>query len=242
MIKTLLFDLDGTLLPVDTDLFLSRYLKLLSEKIIPWIQPKDFVRHLMETTYSMINKKDRDKTNSEIFWEDFPSKIPMNLRNLEHLFDEFYTRDFPRLSHIVNKTSLPAKIIETAHNKGYEIVIATNPVFPRMAILERLRWINAGDFPYKLITCYETMHFSKPYIEYYGEILEKIEKSPEECLMIGNDVEEDMVAGNLGIKTFLVTDHLLNRKNIEVDTDYNGSLKDLADFISNLEEVNNEYL
>jgi len=237
MLKTLLFDLDGTLLPIDTDLFLSSYIELLSKRLVNWIEPEPFVKCLMDSTYSMINNQDPAKTNSQIFWEIFSPQIPLKSSKLKPLMDDFYITDFPKLERIVKPSPFPHRILRTAHEKCYDMVIATNPVFPRSAILERLRWTDVLDFPYKLITCYETMHFAKPRIEYYKEILQKIGKKPQECMMIGNDVEEDMIAGKLGMKTFLVTDHLLNRKNKEIDCTFSGSLEDLTSFITNLEEV-----
>ena len=236
MIKTLLFDLDGTLLPIDTDLFLSGYFKLLSKKI-HWVDPEYFAKCLMSSTYSVINNQDPAKTNSQVFWDEFLPKMPLKSKELEPIFEEFYIRDFPKLSSIADRSPYPYQILSSAHKKGYELVIATNPVFPKSAIRERLRWTDALEFPYKLITCYETMHSTKPHIEYYKEILNKIDRNPEECMMIGNDVEEDMIAAKLGMKTFLVTDYMLNRKNLAINTDFTGSLKDLTRFIDNLEEV-----
>lgn len=238
MINTLLFDLDGTLLPVDTDEFIGSYLKLLSSKLIKWIEPRDFIEKLMSSTYVMMHDLDPSKTNKDVFWEDFFPKMPFDKKEeLFLIFDEFYEKDFPTLSSIVKKNPVPAQVLETALKKGYDLVIATSPIFPESAIYERLRWIDALDFPYKLVTTYENMHFSKPHMEYYGEILERIQKKPDECMMIGNDVEEDLAAGLLGMKTYLVIDHMLNRKNLDIKCDYTGSLNDLLDFVKNMKEV-----
>jgi len=237
MIKSLLFDLDGTLLPVDTDYFVEVYLKCLSKTMLKWMEPDYFVNKLMSSTFATINNLDPTKTNQEVFWEHFSKDLPYDVRELIPVFDNFYDLEFPKLSSIIAKNHLPAAILETVNKKGYEIVIATSPIFPEKAILERLNWINAKEFPYKLITTYENMHFTKPHIEYYEEIMALIGRKPKECLMIGNDVDEDMIAGRLGMKTFLVTDFVLNRKNKAIDADYSGSLKDLYYFVNNLKEV-----
>jgi len=78
------------------------------------------------------------------------------------------------------------------------------------------------------------MHATKPNPHYYQEIMEIIKVVPEHCLMVGNDVEEDLVAKTLGMQTFLVEDHMLNRKNLPIVTDYQGKLEILLDFVSNL--------
>jgi FMN phosphatase YigB (HAD superfamily) len=63
MVKALLFDLDGTLLPVDTDEFISSYLELLSSKLEKWMEAREFIKKLMESTYAMINNLDPLRTN-----------------------------------------------------------------------------------------------------------------------------------------------------------------------------------
>ena len=35
--------------------------------------------------------------------------------------------------------------------------------------------------------------------------MQKLNVSPEECLMVGNDVSEDMIAETIGMKVFLIT-------------------------------------
>jgi FMN phosphatase YigB (HAD superfamily) len=117
---------------------------------------------------------------------------------------------------------------------GFQVAIATNPIFPERAIRERLRWLEIEDLPYDLITAYETMHFCKPSPDYYLEVLQLLKVAPEDCLMIGNDVEEDLSAQALGIRTFLVEDCLLNPKNLPIETDYRGSFADLAAYLGDL--------
>jgi len=237
MINTLLFDLDGTLLQVDTDLFVSKYLQALASKIEGMVDPKLFIDHLLKATDIMIHNGDSRKTNQEVFWEAFLPNIPYESKKLHRVLDEFYEVDFPKLSSVLEKTDDPTDILHSALGKGYEVVIATNPIFPRVAVLDRLRWIDAENLPFRLITTYENMHFSKPYKEYYLEILDKIGRHPRECMMIGNDVDEDMVAGELGIETYLVTDFLLNRNGLDIENYRRGTLQDLKKYISKFKEA-----
>ena len=44
--------------------------------------------------------------------------------------------------------------------------------------------------------------------------------------MVGNDITEDMIAGKIGMKTFLVTDHLTNRDGEKVTGYDSGTMKD----------------
>lgn len=100
--------------------------------------------------------------------------------------------------------------------------------------MNRIRWagLDAGDF--KEITTYEYCRYCKPNPEYFREILEKYELDPAECLMVGNDVEEDLAIQRLGVRTYLVTDTMENRNGKTYKTDYTGTLNDLLEFIKEL--------
>jgi FMN phosphatase YigB (HAD superfamily) len=232
--KAILFDLDGTLLPLDTEEFIENYIKMLSWEMKALIPQDLFVKKLWESTYAMINNTDPGKTNKEVFWENFFEGIECERELILTKIEDFYKNRFPELKKVMEPNPISSIILKEAESIGLELVIATNPIFPEIAIRERLRWINAEKFGYKLITTYENMHFTKPRLEYYEEILSIIGKDPEECLMVGNDVEEDLVASKLGIKTFLVTDYMINRNGIEPKPDYAGSIEDLFHFIKNM--------
>lgn len=244
MLKTLLFDLDGTLLPVDTDRFVNHYLKMLAEKIATFTEPKHFICHLLKATDVMIHHQNPNKTNQEVFWETFSPMIPCKSETLTRVLNEFYELDFPKLSFILEESgsSVSYDILRCAFEKGYEVVIATNPIFPKVAVFDRLRWIGAHDFSFRLVTTYEIMRYSKPYKDYYLEILGMINRKPSECMMIGNDMDEDMVAGELGMGTFLVTDHLINRNNLDISVYQKGTLGHLKTYIGNLKNLKEETL
>ncbi|MDN5348336.1 MAG: hypothetical protein PWP65_1900 [Clostridia bacterium] len=231
--KYLLFDLDGTILPMDMNIFLRAYLKLLSARLTAYLEPQLFIEHLMAATATMIRDLNPNRTNAEVFMDDFFHRTGLPEAEVKAIFDDFYQRDFPTLARFTQPTPLAPKIFDRALERGYELVIATNPIFPRIAIEERLRWAGVGGYPFRLVTVYEEMHFCKPQLEYYSEILAILGARPEECLMVGNDVEEDLIAGQLGIATFLVEDCLINQKNLQIKADYRGRLADLL----NSEEI-----
>ena len=85
---------------------------------------------------------------------------------------------------------------------GYNVVIATNSIFPEIAIMQRMEWANLKDINFSLVTTMENMHYAKPNVEYYIEILDKLNSKPEDSIMIGDDLEMDILpAQKLGIKT-----------------------------------------
>lgn len=235
MFTTLLFDLDGTLLDIDMDIFLPRYFQILTRRFSDVIAPEKFVKHLLHSTRLMITNKDKHKTNEEVFMEEFIPRIGLPREELQSILTDIYTNDFGHLGKYTRREPLARTIINLSYKKGLELIIATNPVFPRLAIEHRLRWAGIDAFPFRLVTTYENMHFCKPHREYYEEILSLVGRKPEECLMIGNDTIEDLAAAQAGIKTFLVKDHLLdNGGKKTLSPDYQGYLKDLYRFIKDL--------
>ncbi|MDO9535946.1 MAG: HAD family hydrolase [Bacillota bacterium] len=232
MFKTILFDLDGTLLDIDMDVFIPKYFKMISAKFSHLIEPHVFIEHLLYCTRLMIADKDPQKTNEEVFMNDFIPRIGISREELQPLLIDFYTNDFGQLNTYTRREPLARKIMDWAFFKGYEVVIATNPVFPHLAIGHRLHWAGIEDYSYSLITTYENMHFCKPHLEYYEEILSILGRKPEECLMMGNDVEEDLSAGTAGIKTYLVENFILNkREDSPPPADYFGYLDDFYRFM-----------
>jgi len=231
MLKAILFDLDGTLLPIDIDRFLEKYFKALAPSFAELFNPKDFLKQVLASTNKMITNLDPTKTNQEIFVDDFYQATQVPPEVFMPIFDHFYANEFSWLGEGISPKPIVREIIKILAEKEYELVIATNPVFPLIAIQERMQWANIGDFAYSLITSFENMHYCKPNIEYYKEIMAMINAKPEDCLMIGNDVDEDLAAAKLGIKTFLVKDFLINRTSKQYTADFEGTLEDLFSFV-----------
>ena len=50
--------------------------------------------------------------------------------------------------------------------------------------------------------------------------------------MVGNDVGEDMVAKNLGMKVFLLTDCLINKSGEDLSAYPHGTFKDLEEYLN----------
>ncbi|MBQ2720385.1 MAG: HAD family hydrolase, partial [Clostridia bacterium] len=126
------------------------------------------------------------------------------------------------------------KIVDGLCERGFEVVLATNPIFPPVATLSRISWAGLSAESFSLITNYSNSSYCKPNPKYYREILSKIGKAPEECLMVGNDVEEDMVAQSLGMKVFLLTDCIINKKDRDISVYPHGGFDDLAAYLQTI--------
>ena len=235
-LTTILFDLDGTLLPMpDQEAFLKAYMKGLAAKVAPLgYEPKKLIDTVLMGTGRVI-RNDGSLRNETVFWQAFCGVF--GEKAMEHLpvFEEFYRNEFQQVSATCGCDARAAKLIAALKEKGYRLVLATNPLFPAVATHSRIRWAGLNVEDFELVTTYENSSFCKPNIQYYEEIVKKLGLEPAQCLMVGNDVGEDMVAGKLGMKTFLLTDCLLNRVGEDIEKYPHGSFEALKSYIQSLE-------
>ncbi|MCC5466188.1 HAD family hydrolase [Pelosinus baikalensis] len=234
MIKSILFDLDGTLLPFHMDEFMSAYFTHLGKKVAHVMEPKQFMKQLLASTGVMIANEDGKQTNQQVFSEHFFATVNLAEEVLLPIMNDFYENEFSLLQEVTRRDAAARVAVNTALSSGLDVVVATNPIFPLVATQQRLEWAGLGDITFKLVTTYENSHFCKPNTQYYEEIVGKLGCQPHECLMVGNDVEEDLAAAKIGMKTYLVTDCLINAKGSNFRADYTGTLKELAE---NLGEI-----
>lgn len=228
--SALLFDLDGTLLHLDTHIFLKEYTKAISSYFSDILDPSLFSKHLWECSYLMIMNKG-DKTNKEVFFENFLPRFEAEGDILINRFTDFYKKEFNGLKVYANIQHTYRDLLKKAKEKGYKVVLATNSVFPIEAIESRLGWIELNKENFDLITCYEKMNYCKPNPNYYKQILNYINENPKDCLMIGNDMQEDMVASTLGMGTYLTEPFIIDNGNANYKTNYRGPLLDLFKII-----------
>lgn len=236
MFEAILFDLDGTLLDIDMNYFIPKYFNkmILMAKDFGIDDPEAMAKQIYKSTGAMIVDDNLNLTNEEVFMTDFLEKFPyLEEKKAFDFFDHFYTEGFPELQGFARPFPGIPSMMNDIFNKGMKVVIATNSVFPRAAIVERLHWAGVKNFDYSLITSYEIMHACKPNPRYYREIANLIEVEPENCLMVGNDIGEDLIAGKIGMKTFLVEDRLID-KGIDLTPDWRGNLSTFFDFVTRI--------
>ncbi len=234
MLKTVMFDLDGTLLPFVQDDFIKLYFGGLCKKLAPLgYQPDKVVKDIWAGTKSMVTN-DGSRLNRDAFWETFRA-ANAGLPDAECLCDDFYTGEFDTVRACLKSAPDHKPMISRLKKLGLDVVLATNPIFPRCAVETRLKWVNLDEKDFSYITSYENSTFCKPNPAYFKEVLGKIGRSPEECVMIGNSAAEDMIpAGKLGISAFLAVDFLENPENIDIGGFPRGSMADAERFVKSL--------
>lgn len=232
--NTVLFDLDGTLLPIDQDEFLNGYMHEIAKKFEQEaVEPQKLVKAIGKGTVAML-KNDGSRSNEDRFWEAFVDEMGAGILSLKPKFEAFYQNEFNHVGKAAKPNPLTQEYIRILKAKGYLLVAATNPVFPEIATRQRMKWAEIDPADFTLVTTYENSHFCKPNLDYYREILRKMEKDAAECLMIGNDVDEDMCAGELGMETFLLTDHMLNSGQKDWRSYRHGTYETLLDCLNAL--------
>jgi HAD superfamily hydrolase (TIGR01509 family) len=205
VITTLLVDLDGTLLDNDIEQFIPVYFARLEAHIADTAPPDEFTRALIRASRIMMDNRQADRTLKQTFEEHFFPSIKASEADLRAAFESFYLHAFPKLQSLTKPRPAAKRLIDAAFQRGLEVIIATNPVFPLTAITQRLAWaeLPAEAHPFTLITSYETFRFCKPDPAYYAEILGRLGRRPQEAAMVGDDHHADIVPANLmGLATF----------------------------------------
>lgn len=233
-IEAILFDLDGTLLQVEMQEFIPRYLQMLSSWFAPEIEPGRFQATVRAAIFGLLQPRDGALTNQELFLQALEHQLGIDPERFCRIYDQWLEAEVEILKPLITRHPLAEMLIEEAFARGGRVVIATNPVFPRRLIEARLRWAGLDRYPFSLVTCYENSRHCKPNPEYFQEVLEKLELLPERCLMIGNDNHHDTAALRAGIPTYLVETWLVDRGVARLDPQYRGDHAALLAFLQNL--------
>lgn len=233
--KAVFFDLDGTLLPIDMDAFLKGYFARLGQFAAEkGYDPEQFSQALGKATYAMTQTT--GGFNEERFWQTFLPLVNGTREEYEIFLGEFYEGPFNELGADVIPNPAAAEVIKILKEKNYPLYLTTMPLFPRIAVENRLKWAGCDPASFDRITTYDNSTSTKPYVEYYQENIDCIGLPPEDILMVGNNTKEDLAAMKLGCDAYLVTDCLLDPIDFDIDSVKHGSLDDFLDFVKQLPE------
>lgn len=223
--------MDGTLLPMDQDIFIKAYFGRLVKKLAQYgYDSEKLVQTIWAGTLAMIKNKG-EKLNEEVFWDEFSKGFGEQTKEDLRLFDEFYQNEFDKVQEACGYNPQAAETIQKIKGMGIRVALATNPLFPSIATEKRIRWAGLSPNDFEIYTTYENSRYCKPNLKYYQEIVKQLDVKPQECLMVGNDVGDDMVVTELGMKVFLLTDCLINKENVDISIFPHGDFEQLMNYI-----------
>lgn len=237
MLNTILFDLDGTLAPFMQDAFIQAYFHALLRRLTPMgYDGEKLTKALWKGTGAMVANTG-EGTNRQVFWSSFVEDLGVEVLGLESILEDFYQRDFDAVGKILTYPAERSGLLRSLREKGYGLVLATNPIFPAVAVETRLRWVGLCGEDFDWMTTYENSRRSKPNPDYYRDILSAIGREAEECLMVGNNPVDDMAALQVGMDGYLVTDCIENPDNLPIDRYRRGTFAELEAYLETLPDV-----
>lgn len=121
-ITTVLFDLDGTLLPMELEAFTKTYFGLLAKKAAPYgYEPEPLVAAVWKGTKAMV-KNDGSKPNDQAFWDTFAQVLGEDVKKLRPEFDSFYAKEFHGAKAACGENPLAKRAVEGLKAKGYDVI------------------------------------------------------------------------------------------------------------------------
>jgi FMN phosphatase YigB (HAD superfamily) len=233
MSLTLLFDLDDTLLDTNMDAFVPAYFQALGRHIEKRVAPELMLRALVHGMNLMNESNDPTRTLQDVFETDFYAKLGIPKVDLSETLEDFYDNVFPSIGMHTQQRPDAVPLIEWAFSCGYRIAIATDPLFPRKATYHRLRWAGLDPEQFELVSTFENFHFTKTHPAYYAEVLGQLGWPDGPMLMVGNDVQRDLVtAHQLGLKTYFIDGEAGSSPGFEAGR---GKLGDLRPWLESID-------
>ncbi len=233
--QAIMFDLDGTLLPMDLEGFIKAYFGALAKELAPFgLTPEQLFKPFWAATKAMMTNT-TGRLNSDVFWDTFTAMTGLERAKVEPICDAFYAVGFQGARIATGENPLAVEAVHAAREKADKVILATNPLFPMAAQRTRLSWIGLTPEDFDLVTCYTTDRYSKPNPAYFDDICARLDLDPKQCLMIGNDDKEDMACATArGMDCYLVTDCRLP----DQEHPWTGAMGTFADMVEMLRELN----
>jgi len=223
-LRCLLFDLDGTLLDIDGEQFLDDYVAAMAPYFRPWADPEAFQRAVMAASVPIFSEHP-DRTNGEVFRAHLASRLGVEESTVNEQIQRFHREALAGLA--IPRGPVPAArpCVEAALARGYQVAVATTPIYLPEVVMLRLRWAGLDDLPWALITHSENMHTCKPDVAYFQEAAAILGVQPTQCLMIGDDRLQDMPAAQCGMHVYWT------KASAQTRDVWGGQLSELTEFL-----------
>ncbi len=229
----LLFDLDDTLLDSNIEALVPVYFQKLAAHLADVLPPQQMLQELMRSTMAMYRSTRVDQTLEQVFSEQFYPPLKTTQETVAAQIEQFYDEIFPTLQPLTRPRPEAISLVQWALSRGWDVSVATDPLFPRKAILHRLRWAELAPetYPFQLISDFQTFHFAKASVSYFGEFLGHLGWDGESpLLMVGDSIERDIIpARKAGIPVFWLNPN--GQSSPDAEGIPQGTLSDLRAFL-----------
>lgn len=233
--KLIMSDLDNTLLPIYTqERFVEVWFRDIAKKFAQrGMDPKRAVEGVNRGIRAMIYN-DGSRKNIEVFYDKALEVSGYTEKEIAPVMYDYYTTTFENVYDLTLPNPHAVRIAELMRQKARYAVIATMPVFTMEAVEMRMSWVGLQPSMFDFITTAVTSSYCKPDPRYFREILDRFGVKPEEALMIGNDVREDMEpCAAIGVDTFLVMNHMITH-DLPFDRYRRGTYDDVEALLESL--------
>ncbi len=206
---SVLFDLDDTLISNNAESFTRVYLGILGKHLQSRIEPAKMLPALLEGTRRMVTKQELAGTLEDTFNAYFYPEIQIPRDSIKSQIDDFYAHNFASLKEEVSPRPEAVSLVNECFARGWNVAVATNPLFPAAAVHHRLNWagLDSGRYPFAAISSYETYHFAKPQPAFFSEVAARISNGDHPIVVIGNDLKDDIIpAGQAGFPAYWLTE------------------------------------
>jgi len=230
-IEAIFFDLDGTLVDVDMHRFVQLYLNRLTEKMKALVEPVRATKAMHHAVAAMFANPDVGRTLETVLFEVLNTEVAITPEQYRECLEQFLRDDLEDLRPFVTGHALSSRLVDAARARGWQVVLATNPIFPRAVVDARVKWGGLDGAGFRHVTAYETEHFCKPNPDFFRENLQLLKVEAGRCLMVGNDTLHDLSAAQVGMQTCLLTPWCIRRPGVGYHPDWQGRHEDLLAMI-----------
>jgi len=204
MIRAVLFDLDGTLLDIDVDQFIERYTRSVARQLLPEDADRGFAV-LAGSTYAMLAPEANDDTNQACLLRQLSDNLGKSPAEIWRSILSLTKDLLPAFKVMAKPIAGAADVVREVHERGLKVVVATMPIYPRHVMMERLDWAGVRTEWIDHVACLEANRSTKPHKSYFLEMADAVATPPEECLMVGDDEDQDMPALAAGMSVHMLT-------------------------------------
>lgn len=207
MIKAVLLDMDNTLLHNPDARFAGAFRRLFDDFFLGEFAIEGSIDALRAGFANIGRDLVNCPSNAQALVDCLAHWLPLGYDDAAQALRRFYAEVYGELQPLVSPVDGAAALVEDLLEQGLLLAVATNPLYPESAILQRLEWAGLGGLvgEFAIVTHSENMHFAKPQPEYIAEVVARVGIEPDEALMVGDSAVNDRQAARaIGCPTWQV--------------------------------------